>query len=296
MSVSSHIDLSSVFSKWKSLPHFTGIEVGKEGNHEFAVEYIDAQGSHVCYSDKSVQVMMPFQKLQSGEMLLYVVLPFIEILLQRKQIVTMHAAAVEFNGRAILLLGKAGAGKTSLTLALCRNHRAKLIGNDIVRVGLVNGSVTAWSGSQYFFLRQESIKRNMPDLLSLFPESRKDSWTHKIYLLPDRLGIFVHNGQVPIAKSYLVHVDETMDSPYVASANKVDTKLYLHENMSRYVRGTAVALFGEESQFIGCVPSFDNPDFFAMRVKLMDSLISQTGMMYMSGSLQDTCLRIISDF
>lgn len=292
--VRSKTDLSSVFVKWKKLLHFTGVQISSNNSHEFAVEYIDAPGNEVRYVDKEVYITMPFDKLQMGEMLLYVALPFVEVLLQRKQIVTMHAAAIEFDGRGILLLGKAGAGKTSLTLALCRNHRAKLIGNDIVKVGLVDEQVVAYSGSQYFFLRQESIKRNIPDLLSLFPKSEKDPWTHKIHLLPDSLGISICSGQVPIARSYLVHVDETMECPYVVCVGEMDIKLYLNENMSRYIRGTAVSLFDEESHFMGYVPSFDTPDFFAGRVKLMESLISQTEMMYLSGSLKDASQYIVS--
>ncbi len=87
----------------------------------------------VIYSDKSLLVTTPLEQLQSGEILLYAALPFLEVLHQRKQVVTMHTAAVEFSGRAILLLGKSSAGKTRLTLSLCRNHRARLIGNDVVK-------------------------------------------------------------------------------------------------------------------------------------------------------------------
>jgi hypothetical protein len=293
--VRSDTDLTPTFAKWKGLLHLTGVMVGPGSNQEFIVEYVNASFEPVIYSDKSVLVTMPLEQLQSGEILFYAALPFLEVLHQRKRVVTMHAAAVEFGGKVILLLGKAGAGKTSLTLSLCRNHRARLIGNDIVKVGLVNGSVQASAGSKYFFLREESIKRNIPDLLSLFPQSEKDPWTHKIYCSPERLGVPTCEEETPITKSYLVHVDETLDELYTTSANKMDTRLYLNENMSRYIRGTAIALFGQGSQFMGYVPSFDSSDFFNMRVGLTEALISDTKMVYLSGNLHDTCQFIVKE-
>ncbi|MEI7777576.1 MAG: hypothetical protein WCI52_03120 [bacterium] len=295
VSVRSETDLSPIFTKWKDLLHFTGVGVSPGGSHEFVVEYENAPSKPAHYSDNSVQVTVPIQQLQTGELLLYAALPFLEVLHQRKQVVTMHAAAVELGGRAIMLLGKAGAGKTSLTISLCRNHGARLVGNDIVKIRLVGESAFAYAGSKYFFLRKESIKRNIPDLLGMFPQSGKDPWTHKIYCLPDRLGISTCVGEMPIVKSYLVHVDETMNELYTTSADRMDTRLYLNENMSRYIRGTAVALFGGSSQLMGYIPSFDTPDFFDMRVRLIEGLILSTKMVYLSGSLQDTCSYITGE-
>ncbi len=291
--IQSETDLSTVLAKWKKLLHLTGVEARLGGKHEFVVEYTNAPGNEVYYSEKHVRITMPFAKLKTGELLLYAAFPFLEVLHQRKLIVTMHAAAVEFSGKAILLLGKAGAGKTSLTLSLCRNHGARLIGNDIVKVGLAGGKINAYAGSKYFFLRQESIKRNIPSLLHLFPESKRDAWTHKIYCLPEKLGIDTYIGCAPIVQSYLIHVDETMEYLYIDNADKIDTKLYLNENMSRYIRGTAIALFSKESHFMGYVPSYDTLDFFAMRVELTETLISNIGIVYLSGNLHDICQHIV---
>jgi hypothetical protein len=86
-----------------------------------------------------------------------------------------------------------------------------------------------------------------------------------------------------------------MSESHTDSADKMSTRLYLNENMSRYIRGTAIALFSEGSKFIGYVPSFDSPDFFNMRVRLTEALISNTEMMYLSGNLRDSCQLIIKE-
>jgi len=293
VNIRTETNLSPIFSQWKDLPSLIGVEVSLGGCHEYTVEYTDAPYRPVNYSARSVHVTLPIKQLRTGEVLLFAAMPYLEILYQRKQVVTMHAAAVDLGGRAILLLGKTGAGKTSIALSLCRNHRAHLIGNDIVRVGMRNGLATACAGSKYFFLRQESIKRNTPDLLSLFPQSEKDSWVHKIYYLPEKLGIAVRDEPTPIRKSYLIHIDETMDQLYTTSANNIDTRLYLNENMGRYIRGTAISLFDINSQLMGYIPSFDTPELFGMRVELMETIISTTKIVYLSGNLHDVCRFIV---
>ncbi len=290
----SKTDLQPIFAKWNKLIHFTGVEVLLGGDSEFVVEYNNVPGNKVFYSGNKVCINIPFEKLQTGELLFYSALPFLEIQRQRNSVVTIHAAAVELSGKAVLLFGKAGAGKTSVTLSLCLNNNARLIGNDTVNIGMVDESITACSGSKFFTFRQESIKRNIPKLLNLFPLSKKDPWTNKINCLPSKVGIDTCDTSMSVTRSYLVHVDETMDKLYVASANTIDTRLYLNENMSRYIRGTAVAIFDDNSHFMGYVPSYDLPDFFRMRAELTEMLIAETEIVYVSGSLHDICQYIIS--
>jgi|AntAceMinimDraft_4_1070372.scaffolds.fasta_scaffold16892_2 hypothetical protein len=293
--IHSKTDLQSIFAKWNKLIHFTGVEVSLGGHQEFVVEYNNIPDNEVFYSGKQVHINIPFEKLETGELLFYSALPFLEVQRQRSSAVTMHAAAVEFLGKAVLLLGKSGAGKTSIALSLCLNHGAQLIGNDILIAGIVDGNVTVGSGNKFLRLRKESVKRNMPKLLNLFPVSEKDPWTHKIDCLPETLGIDTCNANMSIGRSYLVHVDNTMEKLYVANANTMDTRLYLNENMSRYIRGTAIAIFGESSQFMGYVPSYDLPNFFRMRIKLAEKVITETEIIYVSGSLNDICQYIISE-
>ncbi|MFN7161178.1 MAG: hypothetical protein ACK4NC_06300 [Candidatus Gracilibacteria bacterium] len=290
----SDTDLMTLFNQWSELLHLKDVAVSLEGENEFVVEYSNSTDNYVYYSNKCAHVRIPLAKLQSGELLLYAALPFLEVLQQRRSVITVHAAAVEIRGKAVLLLGKVGAGKTSLIISLCQNHQAQLIGNDIVKIEMAEEKIMACTGSKYFFLREESIRRNIPSLLSLFPYSEKDSWTHKIYCTPSELGIIIGKGFVPITRSYLVHIDETMDKLHSVNADTMDTRLYLNENMSRYIRGTAIALFEEGRKFLGYVPSFDTPDFFSMRVRVTEQLISMSKIKYVAGNLKDTCQHIIS--
>lgn len=293
--IHSKIDLWSIFEKWSKLTHFTGVEVFNGGDNEFIVEYNNEPGEKIFYSEKRAYINIPFKKIQIGELLFYSALPFFEIQRQRNSAVTIHAAAVELSGKTILLLGKSGSGKTTISLFLCLNNEARLIGNDTVNIGTVDGNVTAFSGSKFFTLREESIKRNIPKLLNLFPLTKKDPWTHKINFLPNKLGIDTCYHPMRVIRSYLVHVDETMDKLYIANANTMDTRLYFNENMSRYIRGTAIAIFDDKPSFMGYVPSYDLPSFFKMRVALAEKLIADTEIIYISGNINDICQYIVSE-
>ena len=188
-----------------------------------------------------------------------------------------------------MLFGKEGAGKTSTALGLCKWHGGSLVGNDLVQLGYDSGrkKITAQGGTKYFHLRYESIRRNLPEYLTLFPPMRTDPWLHKVFRMPDELGIPVQTAPTDVSRSYLIHVDDTLQGLFVRPADNVVTRLYLNENLSRYIRGTSIALFGEELAYLGYVPSLDTEELFEKRRALIEHLLRNPPMMYVSGPLKD---------
>jgi hypothetical protein len=70
----------------------------------------------------------------------------------------MHAAGVVLDGRAVLLIGPAGAGKSSLAAALVRAG-GQLLGDDVVALRLSEGALVAHAGSVVFQLRAAEHER-----------------------------------------------------------------------------------------------------------------------------------------
>lgn len=70
----------------------------------------------------------------------------------------MHASGVVLDGRAVLLMGPAGAGKSSLAAALLRAG-AELLSDDVVALALSDGTLLAHAGSMALQLRAAEHER-----------------------------------------------------------------------------------------------------------------------------------------
>lgn len=78
-----------------------------------------------------------------------------------KRRATLHAAAVAWNGRAILLTGADGAGKSTLAYA-CVRAGAQLLAEDMVCLAEEDGLLGGWGDSRFLHL--------LPDAVRFFPE------------------------------------------------------------------------------------------------------------------------------
>jgi hypothetical protein len=211
----------------------------------------------------------------SAEGLLYMAYLLLEAALQRHGYVTLHAAAACRDRRAVLLLGPAGAGKTTTLLRLCRDHGAAMVGNDLVVAGGPGGRPVALAGSHHVRLRHASIARAMPELLGLFPGDVADPWRAKRDLAPARLGIEAASGPVEITVVAFVHVDTEYRVVVDAPGDTLVHRLNLHENAVRYIRGASTPWMSGTS-FGPYLPSFDNPNAHAARAATLERLLTRS--------------------
>jgi hypothetical protein len=255
---------------------------------QYRVCYEEAEIAAVFYFDTKATISAPWEAVRHGETLLYASLPFIELQLQQRGFVTVHAAAVATSKGAVVILGKEDAGKTATALSLCLTHRGRLIGNDLVILGSKSpdGPVIAIGGTTFLSLRYESIRRSMPHLLRLFPPREGDTWLRKVIVDPLDASVSVQGPQVTeLGKVFIVHVDDTKADLFIEPADTVVTRLYLNENFSRYIRATSIALLGENREYLGYVPSLDSTVLFEMRRRLISRLVTDYSMEYVSGPL-----------
>lgn len=292
-------ELTSAFLKLAERPEFLGFGIFPQmsmGKYRIRYEESDNETA-VKYLLETAIIRAPWRSTHEGETLLYASLPFIEFQRQQHGFFTIHAAAVSLGANAVLILGKEGSGKTTTALGLCRSHGGRLIGNDLVIIGSANkgGKIVTRSGTKFLSLRYESIQRNMPDLLYLFPERDEDPWLRKALVHPPRANINLCPEEMSLGGVFLVHVDETKSNLFVKSADTVVNRLYVNENFSRYIRGTCVALLGERLRYLGYVPSFDSEELFAQRSELMGRLFTEHSMRFVSGPLEKVVQYIASE-
>ncbi len=174
-----------------------------------------------------------------AEGLLYLAYLVVEAERHRHGLVTLHAAAVCRDGAAVLLLGSAGAGKTTTALRLCRDHGAALAGNDLVVAGGCGPVPEVLAGSCRLRLRHASVARVMPELLGMFPDDVSDPWRAKRDIEPARLGIGTAAVPAPIVAVIFIHVDAGYPAVVNEPGDTLVHRLNLHENAVRYIRGAS---------------------------------------------------------
>ena len=284
----SSVDLLPLFQREEYtcfVPEMTTSNVAKHGAPHLL--YMDKNTRILQFGSHETHVEFPWEEMRNGETLLYLSYPLIETEHQRQRRITMHAACISLENQGVLILGKEGAGKSSTAIELCRSYNAKIIANDLCVVGSGKGGLTAFGGTKFFFLRQESVRRSLPDIECLFPSTNGDTWLTKVKVSPENIGAEKHQGLIVVKKVVLVHVDDTKGDIFISNGDSLATRLYLNENFSRYIRTTCTTMLGRENyDFLGFVPSLDTPEFFEMRKILIFHILENIGITYISGPVK----------
>ena len=297
--IDSDIDLYEMVKDKIDFIDFPEITIEKCNNEKskYIVEYMNSDERILQYKENKAIIKYPIKEMSDGLTVLFMAYPLLEVNRREKKNLTCHCAGVSINGKGILILGKEGSGKTTLAIELCRKYNAKLIGNDLCVIDYNNlNSLKLLGGTKYIFLRYESIKRNIPDLLTKFNlqdnDNKIDTWTFKKKVFPKDLGIQVQKDEVDIDSIYIVHIDQEKEF-FCKEANSLANILYLNENFSRYIRNTCTAML-KDNNIINYVPSLDNKEFFDERSELINYLFNNKKIKYLSGSIEDVSNYIIN--
>jgi hypothetical protein len=282
----SDIDLDAAFERHERfsvfMPSFSIIP-DSEACHSRLVHSSIENISYTVTNGSHATLCAPANRIDA-EVLAYAAYPLTEFRRQQRGAVTAHSAAVAYDESAALILGKEGAGKSTVAIHSCRDFGGKLIGNDLTIVESPdNGGIHVSHGTKVLHLRRESVRRGLADLLKMFPSETDDAWLQKIALSPDMLGIQTRDHPVDVKISALVHVDEAQEKLFVRDESKnLVSRLTIYENFSRYIRGSCVPGLDKDKQFMYCLPSLDNSSMFEKRTKLIERVLRQP-LLYVSG-------------
>ncbi len=298
--IDSDIDLYEMVKDKIDFIDFPETTIEKYNSNEkskYIVEYTNSDERILQYEDHKAIIKYPIKEMGDGLTILFMAYPLLEVNRREKKSLTCHCAGVSIDGKGILILGKEGSGKTTLAIELCRKYNAKLIGNDLCVIDYNSlNNLKLLGGTKYIFLRYESIKRNIPDLLKNFDlqESDKkiDTWTFKKKVFPRDLGIQDQKDEVDIDSIFIVHIDQEKDF-FCKEANSLANILYLNENFSRYIRNTCTTMI-KDNNIINYIPSLDTKEFFDERAELINYMLNNKKIKYLSGSIEDVAKYIIN--
>ncbi len=232
----------------------------------------------------------PFEEFSQSYTVPYFIHYILESERAKKGKAIVHAAAVSKNGKGVLILGKQGSGKTSITLELCRKHGYSLVGNDLVLIGLKKGKVYLYGGTKVFRVRATTIKNYNEDLEKFFRTDDNDEWTRIALVEPEKIQVLKEKSTVPIQAIYYVHLYPPDHGFIAKEVGRLFSQIYLYQIFSEYIRGSAIIpLIGKDLKFSGYIPSLDTKDTFEKRIRLINWIINNKNYKYIAGNLADIC-------
>jgi hypothetical protein len=203
---------------------------------------------------------------------------------------TIHAAAVSKRGKGIIILGKQGSGKTSITLELCRRYGYSLVGNDLILTGLERDLGYLYGGTKIFRIRATTVKYYNKDLKKFFKLNNNDEWTRIAIIEPDKIKVLIEKSIVPIHAIYYVHLYPPNHDFIAKKVDKLFSRIYLYQIFSEYIRGSAIIpLIGRKLRFSDYIPSLDTRDAFEKRIRFINWITNNKNYKYIAGALTDIC-------
>lgn len=258
-------------------------------NVTYLMKYINGPKTNntVQYTDSSIIATYPQSELILSN-IVYLAKPLLEKQFALMGRATCHSACVAKDGKAILLLGDAGSGKTSLAVNLCLKNGYSLISNDKTLIGLENGNMNVYGGTKFINLRYRSVENNMPELIHLFGRKDVESWSEKVQVMAHEIGIKEEYETLPIDEIYFIHVDAREKKLTVKDGDMWRNNFLLYQTLTEALRTTDSAFVDKKGHPIGYLPSFDNEECFRKRIDLMNAMNHNPHYKYISGNLQET--------
>ncbi|MET9418860.1 hypothetical protein ABZY03_32665 [Streptomyces klenkii] len=202
----------------------------------------------------------------ASDTLAYATYTALERARQQQHKVTVHATAITApHGRAVLLLGAKGAGKTSTALALARRGWTHA-GDDLVVLGQSSdGTVQVWPGKPTAAVRDPARPLDPKPQQALKPFAADPA---------------------PLARIIRMTVHPTLLTASLTPAVPLtaNERLRLHENLGRYISGLPTPVSGVAPMPYGPVWPLDTPALARWRSHLIATLASyQFDYLYAAG-------------
>ena len=296
----SDLPLYDYFKNNGNFLEFPGLCVSKDfisNNSDYHLIYKNSTNQQLKYEGNNIEIYYPIEEINELS-IIYPGYILLENARLQNRAVTCHSACVEKDGKAILLLGKTGSGKTTTAVNLCLNYGYNIVANDRSVIRDSGDFLEVIDGTKFIFLRYESIKRNLPNLLYLFKDKDIDvnycsqnklidTWRKKIRLLPTDLNINICDNPSKIVKIIMLHVDESQSELITNTDNALVTRLYLNENLSATIRGLYTTFRDNKNIESLYIPSLDSENHYQFRKDIISKIMNDCEIEYISGQISD---------
>jgi hypothetical protein len=284
----SDVPLKDYFEKNKNQMEFYNGEIYDYNQFETKYElvYINKESLYpIIYDHSRLIVICPFEKI-SESIILYLGYHLMEYQFGLDGKSSCHSACVIKNNKALLLLGDAGAGKTSVAINMCKNNGYSLMSNDMTLIGVENKNLYAYGGTKNINLRYGSVEQNMPYLIPYFKGKIDDIWNYKISVQASNIGLDENYEKTQIIGAIYLKVNNQEKDLTITPGDNWRNNFSLYNNLSSHIRGTSATFIDKFGHPLGYIPSFDSLATYEFR-KIIIELIDKSKFYNVSGNLQN---------
>lgn len=197
----------------------------------------------------------------------------------------IHCAIVEKNGKATLISGEPGSGKTTLAMYLCMEKGYNFVCNDRAVIGMENGIPYIYCGTLQTHIRVGVIHEYFPSLVHKIDKEKMDRpWENKIYINPefDELGIKVNKtaelSNILFTSTYPVKDEETNLTRQMDDVATLATM----KAVSEYIRADRNIVLSTNYPF----PNFDNQELAMKRMAFVEKIVKNVGIYTARGNIK----------
>lgn len=197
----------------------------------------------------------------------------------------IHCAIVEKDGKATLISGEPGSGKTTLAMYLCMEKGYNFVCNDRAVIGIENGIPYVYCGTLQTHIRVGVIHEFFPSLVNKIDKEKMERpWENKIYINPefDKLEIKVNKtaelSNILFTSTYPVKDEETTLTKQMKDVATLATM----KALSEYVRADRNIVLSANYPF----PNFDNQELAMKRMAFVEKLVKGIGIYTARGNIR----------
>ena len=268
------------------IPGWKFDETLSESEYSIIYRHDEKSSLDLNLEEKSLTARGKPQDFENGQALAFLAFWLTERQRQEQSAYTIYSAALAIDGNGALLLGPSGAGKTSVLLKLCQMANCEVVSNNLTLVSHNPEShqINLDDGTKDIRPRLAAVN-DFPELKDILTSKLGNvSWETQVNITPGEAGATIADGPRPLSHVFEIHYDiRGQDGLITKRENGLDVRYRLNENMSRILRGTAISVFGKDNHFLGYMPSLDTADLYERRVKTIETMVNDIGVMSISG-------------